>query len=74
MAKFKCYHRTSEGNSGRNCFAEATSKQDAINACKRKISELSATRETNTMVEALELRGFYCIGWSSNILEIEEVE
>lgn len=73
MAQFKCYLRTNESESSKKCFAVADSKSDAIEACKKKIRDLGNSSESETMAQALQLRGFYCVGWSSNEIEIEEV-
>lgn len=73
MAKFKSYLKSSSSNKKDYFGGISDSLDEAIEVCANKIDDLGYSRETDEAREALAQRGYYCCGYSSYELGIEEV-
>lgn len=70
MAVFKCYV---DDSVKKTLLGTYNTKESAIERCVKKIPDLGGSHdEMEDAAEALEFRGYYCVGWSNNELSIEE--
>lgn len=72
MGTFKCYYKTGGTTARKSCFATCESWDSAMIRCRDKIREIGHSSESDIMEEALSLRGYYCVGYSSSEIIVEE--
>lgn len=70
MAKFYAYMKTNSRTDGQELGSFST-KDAAISCLVNKVNE-SHSSECTMAREALEARGYYCLGWSDREVYIEE--
>ena len=72
MSVFKCYERNGDCSSDKKWVKTFNTLEEALGYCKKRVCDLGYSGEQDDAVEALKMRGFYCVGWTSNELSIEE--